>query len=58
VLSEADLPFLRLASAMPILNYGLFTDQICLDYPISHADHALLNDLLGFSAATYSSISW
>ncbi len=47
MLSEADLPFLRLASAMPILNYGLFTDQICLDYPISHADHALLNDLLG-----------
>jgi hypothetical protein len=45
-LSEADLPFLRLASVMPILNYGLFTDQIRLNYPISHADHALLNDFL------------
>ena len=32
---------------MPILNYGLFTDQIRLNYPISHADRALLNDLLG-----------
>jgi hypothetical protein len=32
---------------MPSLNYGLFTDQIRLNYPISRADHALLNDLLG-----------
>ncbi|MCW4000457.1 MAG: hypothetical protein NWE93_09470 [Candidatus Bathyarchaeota archaeon] len=46
MLSEADLPFLRLASAMPILNYGLFTEQIRLSYPLSHADQALLNDLL------------
>jgi len=45
-LSEADLPLLRLAAAMPLLNYGLFAAEIRLDFPISTADYALLKDLL------------
>jgi hypothetical protein len=31
---------------MPVLNYGLFTKEIKLKYPVSQADNALLNDLL------------
>ncbi len=45
-LSEGDLPFLRLAAAMPLLNYGLFADELRLDFPVSKADYALLTDLL------------
>jgi len=46
VLSADDLPFLRLASTMPLLNYGLFTDEISLNFPVSHSDYSLLKDLL------------
>ncbi len=45
-LSEEHLAFLRLASAMPILNYGLFTKEITLKYSISESDVSLLKDLL------------
>ncbi len=46
-LSIEHLPFLRLASAMPILNYGLFTKKITLKYSVAKSDAALLEDLLG-----------
>lgn len=45
-LSEEHLAFLRLASAMPILNYGLFTKEITLKYSISASDFSLLKDFL------------
>jgi len=45
-LDQNQLPLLRIASAMPSLNYGLFTSEIRLKWPISEADLALLNDLL------------
>ncbi len=45
-LSEEDLPLLRLAGAMPLLNYGLFADEIRLNYPVSEADYLMLKDLL------------
>jgi len=37
---------LRLASVVPLLNYGLFTKEIRLECQISKADFLLLNDLL------------
>src|SRR3972149_10413933 len=37
---------MRMAAVMPVLNYGLFTKQIRLMYPVSRADFSLLNDLL------------
>jgi len=40
------IALMRMASVMPVLNYGLFTKQIRLSYPISRADFSLLNDLL------------
>lgn len=45
-LSDEHRTFLRLASVMPVLNYGLFTKEIKLKYPISQADASLLKDLL------------
>ena len=45
VISE-DLPLLRLASVMPVLNYGLFSKEIRLMFPVSDSDISLLNDLL------------
>jgi hypothetical protein len=45
-LSVEHLALLRLASAMPILNYGLFTKEIKLKYSISKSDFSLLGDLL------------
>jgi len=45
-LPQESLSLLRVAFAMPMLNYGLFTDEIVLHYPISKADFDLLNDLL------------
>lgn len=39
------LPLIRLAFCMPLLNYGLFTKKFKLDFPISKADVALLNEL-------------
>ncbi len=45
-LNQKQLAHLRLASAMPLLNYGLFTREIRLGWPVSEADLSLLNDLL------------
>jgi hypothetical protein len=44
--SQKQLPLLRLASVMPLLNYGLFTRNIRLEWQLSKADFSLLNDLL------------
>ena len=41
-----DLPLMRLASVMPALNYGLFSKEIKLMFPVSTSDISLLNDLL------------
>jgi len=43
---EKYLPLYRLATTMPLLNYGLFADEIRLDFEISESDLDLLNDLL------------
>jgi hypothetical protein len=40
------LPLMRLASVMPVLNYGLFSKEIRLMFPVSTSDISLLNDLL------------
>jgi hypothetical protein len=45
-LSHNQLALLRLASVMPLLNYGLFTREIILEWPVSKADFSLLNDFL------------
>ena len=37
---------MRLASVMPVLNYGLFSKEIRLMFPVSASDISLLNDLL------------
>jgi hypothetical protein len=44
-LAQGDLPFLRLAFCMPLLNYGLFAKKFILRFPLSRADLSLLNDL-------------
>jgi hypothetical protein len=44
-LQDQHLPLLRLAFCMPLLNYGLFTKTFQLNFPVSTADLALLNDL-------------
>ena len=45
-LDEGHLPLLRMAAVMPLLNYGLFTDEIRLRYSITKSDMSLLADLL------------
>ena len=37
---------MRLASIMPVINYGLFSKEIKLMFPVSASDFSLLNDLL------------
>jgi hypothetical protein len=44
--SQNQLALMRLASVMPLLNYGLFTREIRLEWPVSKADFSLLNDFL------------
>jgi len=44
--SQNHLALLRLASVMPLLNYGLFTKEIKLEWQVSKADFSLLNDFL------------
>ena len=44
--SHDNLALLRLASAMPLLNYGLFTREISLEWQVSKADFSMLNDFL------------
>ncbi|MBA3044859.1 MAG: hypothetical protein KKH41_03055 [Candidatus Thermoplasmatota archaeon] len=43
---EKHLPLYRMAMAMPLLNYGLFTDEIKLDFSVPDTDMKLLSDLL------------
>jgi len=43
--SKEFLPLLRLAFCMPLLNYGLFSKKLNLQFPISQADFRLLNEL-------------
>jgi hypothetical protein len=45
-LSHKQIALLRLASAMPLLNYGLFTRTFNLEWPVSDADFSLLIDFL------------
>ncbi len=45
-LGQKQLTLLRLASVMPLLNYGLFTREIRLEWQVSEADFSLLNDFL------------
>ncbi len=45
-LAAEQLPLVRLVSVMPVLNYGLFTKEIKLMFPVSTSDISLLNDLL------------
>ncbi len=45
-LEEIHLPFLRLASAMPLMNYGLFSKELQFDFEMSYGDNELLKDLL------------
>ncbi|MDH7516827.1 MAG: hypothetical protein QHH19_00510, partial [Candidatus Thermoplasmatota archaeon] len=42
---EKHLPLLRMAFCMPLLNYGLFSKKLLLDFPVSKSDLSLLNDL-------------
>lgn len=44
--SQKQLVLLRLAAVMPLLNYGLFTKEIRLDFQVCQADFSLLSDLL------------
>jgi hypothetical protein len=43
---QKHLPLLRIASVMPLLNYGLFTREIRLEWQVTEADFSLLNDFL------------
>jgi hypothetical protein len=44
-LDETDISFLRLACCMPLLNYGLFTQKIQLDFALPPPDITLLQTL-------------
>ena len=44
-IQENNLPLLRMAFCMPILNYGLFSKRFVLDFSLSKSDIRLLNDL-------------
>ncbi len=43
--NQKDLPLLRLALTMPILNYGLFSKKFKLIFPLSKSDFEILNYL-------------
>ena len=43
---QNQLALLRLASVMPLLNYGLFTKEIRLEWSVCKADLSLLGDFL------------
>lgn len=45
-LQDSHLPLLRMAFAMPLMNYGLFVDEFRLDFELSDSDLRLLQDLL------------
>jgi len=50
MIHDDHLPLLRLGSAMPLMNYTLFTKKLELDFQISKADMVLLKDLSGIFA--------
>jgi hypothetical protein len=39
------IPLLRLACCMPLLNYGLFTEKMIVNFPLATSDLQLLTDL-------------
>ena len=45
-LSQKQLSLLRIAAVMPLLNYGLFTREIILEWQVTKADFSLLKDFL------------
>jgi hypothetical protein len=44
--NQKHISLLRLASVMPVMNYGLFTKEIRLGFPIAASDLSLLSDFL------------
>jgi hypothetical protein len=40
-----NVPLLRLACCMPLLNYGLFTEKMIVNFPLATSDLQLLTDL-------------
>ena len=44
-LNKTHLPLLRMAFCMPLLNYGLFSKKIKLNFPISESDLNILNKM-------------
>jgi hypothetical protein len=44
-IQESNLPLLRMAFCMPLLNYGLFSRRFVLDFSLSESDIRLLDDL-------------
>lgn len=44
-LDISDLPFLRMACLMPLLNYGLFSKRFDLQFPLSKTDKQLVDHL-------------
>ena len=44
-LHDTHLPLLRMSFCMPLLNYGLFSKKIKLDFPIDDSDLKLLNTM-------------
>jgi hypothetical protein len=44
-IKKNHLPIFRLAFTMPLLNYGLFSKKIKLDFSISNIDYKILNEL-------------
>lgn len=44
-LEISDLPFLRMACVMPLLNYGLFSERFDLQFPLSESDKQLVEHL-------------
>jgi len=44
-IKEDHLPILRLANIMPLLNYGLFSEEFFFDFPLSSYDLKIINEL-------------
>ncbi len=45
LLERSDLPYLRMACIMPLLNYGLFSERFDLQFPLSTSDKYLIDHL-------------
>ena len=44
-LHRDHLPLLKIAFCMPLLNYGLFSKKLMLNFPIDESDLSLLNKM-------------